>query len=493
MVVQFIKLRIRETTRSSAWNKSIIINIILALSILYMAVCFLVMGFFLDRILTKSFPDRNLVEVFNSALLYYFGLELLIRFFMQQTPAMSITSFLHLPVRRSSIMHFLLARSVINPANYISFFIFIPFAFRAVSAIYSGVAACWWLLSLFMLVTFVIYLNAYIKRQMVVKPSVTLSCGLAYITLIVLDYFKIFSLSELSSSLFGAVLGQPLWVFVPMLLVLGVYLLNYRFLMVHSYPEEIDRTSIKKQVAVQNLGFMSRFGLIGELVGLELKLILRHKRTKSTIFTSFLFMLYGLWLYYNPHLNNNTEMLIPVGIFVTGMAMLNYGQFIIAWEGKFFDGILTRTGNISDYFRAKYYLLVLFCLVGYILTTPYAFFGMKILLIQTVCLLFNIGVGALSMLWFALYSRKSMNLSQGRMMNWQGVGASQFISTMPAIILPMLIAFLVKKFGFENWGLGVLALLGVTGILCHKWIIYALCRRFVQTKYAQAEGFRSND
>ena len=492
MIVDFIKLRIRETTRSSVWNKNVIINIILALFMVYMMVCFIVMGLLLDRILIKSFPGIDPVDLFNRVLIYFFGLELLIRFLMQSTPAMSITPFLHLPVKRSFLMHFLLLRSAIHPVSYISFLIFIPFAIRAVAAIYSGVAACWWLFSLFLTIIFVIYVNTYIKRQMVVKPVVSLGCGLALIALIVLDVLGVFSLSAISSFMFGAALEQPLWILIPAALVAGIYLLNYRFLMVHSYPEEIDRTAGKKQVAVQTLGFMSRFGQIGELIGLELKLILRHKRTKSVLFLPLLFMFYGMLIYSKQNFYNSTFWLIFVGIFINGLAMLSYGQFIVAWEGKFFDGILTRTGSLFDYFRAKYYLLVSFCIVSYILTTPYVFYGTRILWTQTACFLFNIGVNTFVTLWFGKYNNKRIELSQGSAMSWQGVGASQFVFMLPTMFLPIIIASIFNWIGLSDWGFGALAILGVIGVLCHKWLIQIICRNFAQTKYVQAEGFRSN-
>ena len=492
MITGFIKLHIRETTRSSVWNKNLIINIVFALFMLYMMVCFLMAGFFLDRALLQASPGTDPVDLLNRVLLYYLGLEFLVRFLMQQMPAMSITPFLHLPVRRSFLMHFLLARSVVSPLNYISFLIFAPFAIRAVSTIYSGAAACWWLLALLLLVVFVIYLNVYIKRQMVVKPIVTLGCGLAYVALIVLEILGISSLSSVSADLFGAILAQPLWILIPASLAAGAYLLNYRFLMARAYPEEIDRTSSRKQVTVQTFGFMSRFGQIGELMGLELKLILRHKRTKSVLYLALIFMFYGLLIYSNHQFNNKLYWLIFVGIFINGLGMLSYGQFIVAWEGKYFDGILTREGSILDYFRAKYYLLVSFCIVCYILTTPYVLYGTRILWIQTACFLFNIGISALIMLFFSQYNRKRIELSQGSAMSWQGTGASQFIVMFPILLLPVLIAAIFNWVELGDWGLYVLAIMGLTGIFCHKWLIQIICRNFAQTKYAQAEGFRSN-
>jgi len=492
MIIEFIKLRTREMTRSAVWNKNMAINIVFGFLMLYLIGSFMMIGFVLDSILEDAFPDSDPVTLLNGVLLYYFGLELLIRFFMQQTPAMSITPFMHLPVKRSFLMHFLLARSIINPLNYISFLMFLPFAIKAVSAYYSGAAALGWLLTLFLMIVVVIYTNVYIKRQMAIKPMVSLIFGLVFVALIALDYFGVFSLSTLSTSFFDAVLVRPAWILAAAALVAVVYLINYRFLKVCFYPEEIDPKNTKKQVAVRSLDFMSRFGQIGELIGLELKLILRHKRTKSVLFITPLFWLYGLLFYSNPLYKDNILWLLFVGIIVTGMTMLSYGNFIVAWESRFFDGILTREGSIYDYFRAKYYMLVSFCIVSYVLTTPYAFFGIRYFWIQSACFLFNIGVGALIMLWFVKFNRKRIELAKGSAFNWQGTGAMHFISILPAMILPMIIAGIFSWVGLEIWGLGLLALLGLIGVLCHKWLLKSFCRNFAQAKYAMAEGFRNN-
>ena len=490
MITEFIKLRLLETTRSAVWNKNLAINILFGFMMLYLAASFVMTGFFLDRMLERAFPDNDPVSILNGALLYYFGLELLIRFFMQQTPAMTITPFMHLPLKRSFLMHFLLVRSSINPLNYISFLIFLPFAVRAVSMYYSGIAALGWLLTLFLMIILIIYLNVYIKRQMTIKPIVSLGGGLAFVALIALDYFGVFSLSTFSTTIFNATLNQPVWILALVVLANSVYLLNYRLLKACFYPEAIDRKGVKKQVATQSLSFMSRFGQIGELIGLELKLILRHKRTKSVIYVTPIFLLYG-FLYNTPGYSDSAIWLIFVGIIVTGMTMLSYGNFIIAWDSTFFDGILTRKGSVVDYFRAKYYLLAFFCIVNYILTTPYAFLNVKYLWVQTACFLFNIGVSALIMIWFANYNRKRIELAQGSAFSWQGTGASHFLTLLPAMLLPSIIVAICKWLGSENLGLVILGTLGLAGLFGSKWIIQSFCRGFAKSKYAMAEGFRN--
>ena len=70
MVKEFVKLRVRETTRSSAWDKNLIINIVFTLFMLYMVIIFLFIGFTLDRLLMNAAPGSDPVDLFNRVLLY---------------------------------------------------------------------------------------------------------------------------------------------------------------------------------------------------------------------------------------------------------------------------------------------------------------------------------------------------------------------------------------------------------------------------------------
>jgi hypothetical protein len=184
--------------------------------------------------------------------------------------------------------------------------------------------------------------------------------------------------------------------------------------------------------------------------------------------------------------------LIFVGIALTGLPMFSYGQYIIAWEGKYFDGILIRNCSLMEYLQAKFYMLILFCVFCYLLTIPFVFFGMKFLWIQTVCFIFNIGFNSGMLLWYAIYNKKRMDLSRGSAFNWQGTGSSQFIVMLPTILLPILIVFILELCGLGAWGLKVLLLMGIAGILSHRKILQIVCRRIAKAKYTLAEGYRGS-
>ena len=85
---------------------------------------------------------------------------------------------------------------------------------------------------------------------------------------------------------------------------------------------------------------MQRFGKIGEMIALIMKLVLRHKRTKNVLYSSLIFLFYGLLFYPNEIYKENDAMLIFIAIFVTGIGMILFGQWITT--GGSIDFLMTR-------------------------------------------------------------------------------------------------------------------------------------------------------
>jgi len=112
----------RETTRSAYWGKSIATNIGLGFLALYFAVSFLLLGFAIPAILVKEFPDVDPVSKFNSILLAYFAIDLIIRQLMQKLPTVSFKPLLLQNIHRPQIANYLMVRSILNFFNLLPFF-----------------------------------------------------------------------------------------------------------------------------------------------------------------------------------------------------------------------------------------------------------------------------------------------------------------------------------------------------------------------------------
>ncbi len=141
----------------------------------------LLLGLFIDKILLEIKPDDDPVQVFNGILLYYFGAEFFMRFFMQALPTLNIETYLHLPVKKSSIVHYVAAKSIFVIGNYLSWLVVFPFAFKVIVPVHGLMNAWVWLAGFILLVFTNNFLATYIKRQLVNKPMIVGIFGLMLI------------------------------------------------------------------------------------------------------------------------------------------------------------------------------------------------------------------------------------------------------------------------------------------------------------------------
>ncbi|PKV62654.1 DUF5687 family protein [Pontibacter ramchanderi] len=486
-----LNLQLKQARRSPAYQKSLVVNIILGFFIIYFALLFLSLGFFGHKILSEIYPDQSPLVSFNSFLLIYFLIDLVSRFMLQDLPVLAIQPYLHLPVKRNKLVHFVLLRSIPSVFNLLMLLVFVPFMFRAVVPEHGTGIALVWLTSLLLLTFINNFILIYFKRQLTSNPKLTLLLALAVGGLMLLDYLHVLSLRQFSVAAFGALLQQPWLVVVPLLGLIGVYLLNYRFLMQHLYPEEIY---VKKVSAVEgnDMAFLNRFGDTGKLIALELKLIWRHKRPKSMVMISAFLLFYGLIFYTNKVYLEGWGMLIFVGIFVTGSPMFNYGQFVPAWQSAHYDALLTRPITTYQYVKAKYLMFIPSILLVTVLTLPYALFGSKVLLINLASCLFNMGVNSIVVLYFAALNKDRLDLSNGSAFNWQGVGASKFVMMLPMILGPVALFLPFSFMDIPQWGIFAIALAGALGLIFHRQLLQLMAKRLEERKYTLAAGFRQH-
>lgn len=230
---------------------------------------------------------------------------------------------------------------------------------------------------------------------------------------------------------------------------------------------------------------------MGELAALELKLILRHKRTKNIFYTCFLFLAYGLFFYKQENFERNElAMMVFAAIFITGIFMITYGQYMFGWQSKHFDGLLVNKIDYTNFIKSKFLLFTISSIVSTLLASVYAFINWKILLLQLAAFFFNIGIASVIVLWFATRNYKSMDLNKRTSFNWQGTTAAQWIMSIPLLMLPVFIYLpfaLLKK---PYWGIITLGLLGIASLFSRSYWIRVITKALKKQKYKIAEGFR---
>jgi hypothetical protein len=497
-LIRILILNLKESMRSAVWHRKLIVNVFLVLTFLYLIGNLLLLGILLDDVLI-SLPiddidyntDREVfvLKRLNRYLLYYFFTDLLIRYFMQKLPAMSIQPYLHLPIPRASLVHFLLIRSVWSPFNLWHFILFIPFMFEVFGNL-AWPSAMGWTSGFTFAVFASNFLLLYLKRTSEVNAKVYVAMLATLILIVCVHWFGWIDFNALSSALFDPFFLHPWSALVPMAIMLLAYGLNYRYLRRNMYLSSLAQNH-RSEVKYKGTGILARFGLPGLLTELEFRFIWRNKRPRTVLLMTILFLGYGLLIFTQPEYEGNYTMYVLFSIIITGMFMLNYGQYLLGWEGVHFDHVLTRNVSFQDYYMGKFLLFSITSGAAMVLSIPYAYFGWEVLLVLFCVFLFNLGINSHFVMFFGSFNPKKIDLSKGSVFNWQGVGASQFLLVMPVLGMPVLVFFIGQFFWGQMGGAILVGVMGLLGLAGTRIWVNALASFLKKQRYEIANDFRN--
>jgi hypothetical protein len=490
MITTFLGHELKAFWRSKNTGKSIAIRVVMALLILYLFACILFAGLFLDKILDASFPHDDVVVSFCGIILLYFLFDLIMRMQLQELPTLRVQPYLHLRIKRNTVVSYLAFTAMLSVFNLWPIVLFVPFVLKVVLTDSGVLPALAFILAILGFMLFNNYLALFIKRKANLNGWVFLVFVAVLALIITGDFrFHLYSVRNISYLYFGHLLTKPVLVLLPVVLAVAMYYINFAYLKQNLYLEELSSRKASAYKSSTEFPLLNRFGKVGDLVANELKLIFRNKRPRSALVMGLFFMFYGLIFYTNSHYGETWY--IFVGMFMTGIFIISYGQFMYSWQGAHFDGLLVSKINFRDFLKAKYLLFTMVSTVAFILTTPYAYFGWRIVLVHFVMYLWNIGINTTIVLFFANRNAKRIDLSKGASFNWEGVGATQMLISFPLMITPYVIYLPFSLFKHADIGLAMLAATGIIFILTRDFWVKKLEEDFMQKRYTVAEGFRN--
>jgi hypothetical protein len=291
---------------------------------------------------------------------------------------------------------------------------------------------------------------------------------------------------------FGSFLQSPLLGFIPLLLGGTLYWVNHRFLVRNLYQESILALSGSGKFR-EHFRFLSGFGEIGGLISLDLKLMMRNKRARVSLWMPGLFVFYGLMVYPRGQFNSGDSIpdffLMFAGLFITGFYIMSYGLTAFCYESKHFGFILTNKIDMFTYLKAKYYFMLMFTVPLYLVSLGYIYFGNKIFVVNSIMFLFNIGVTSFFFLFLSTYNKMKFDLDAG-LMSMQGKGSNQFVAVFLLILLLLIFSIPLRLLLGNDAALIAMGLVGIAGFVFHDLILKILVKQFFRKKYVMAEGFR---
>ena len=488
MIKHFINLEWKQYFRSSYWQKSMVINILMVFFALSFVAMFLGLGFSSLFILKKIFPNQDAFVVANSFIFFWVIGDIVMRFFLQKLPVMSVKPLLTLPIKRSTVVNYVLGKSAVSFFNFLPLFAIIPFSIMLINDGYAASMIITWMFAMILVVLIINFLNFIIEAFSAESELSFLPLIIVVGALFGLDFFNILPIRALLGDGLTSIANNPILILVPIAILAMCYWYNFKILKQKLFLDSSLKTKVT-EVNAADLSWTKRFGDIAPFMQLDLKLIWRNKRTKSMAMLMVIGLLYGLFFYPQPMYADKEFMFAFIGIFSTGFFLINFGQFIPAWDSGYYKMLMSQNIKYEQYLRSKFVLMVMSVAIMFILGIPYVYFGWKILLAHFAAGIYNIGINSHIILYGGSFNRKKIDLDKKAAFNYQGTGAVQWLIGIPLMILPM------GLFALINWLVGfgaaitVLIVLGLLGVVLHKKLMKIITKRYLDSKYKMIDAF----
>ena len=490
MFKHFVVLQWKAFFRSSSLGKSLGLKILMGFLAVYFSVIFLSLGIGLYPLLKEVHPEGKPIHLVNKTLIAWFAIELVVRFMLQTLPVISIKPLLTFPIKKVKVVNYVLVKSLFSFFNFLPLLVIIPFGIMTwYKGEFSGWSVLGWMVSVYAIDLSVNYANFLLKKKFADNLKSLLPYLIIAFILIGLEYFAIFSITDAFGWTLDQILLKPYLAILPLALLTGLFFWNQKTLLSRFYLDGSLKGKVE-QANTREFEWVRKFGDIAPFLQLDLKLIWRNKRPKTTIFISLIIMGYGLIFYPQEVYATMPAFYVFIGIFMTGIFMINFGQFIPAWDASYYSMMMSQNIPLKKYLASKAGLMTFSILALTILTTPYVYFGWEILLINLACAMYNIGVNVPVLLYAGSFNRKRIDLEKSPFMNYQGTGATQWIISLPLMLIPILLFWLLYKFVSFPAAVGILFLFGIIGILSRDTLLNGIEQAYKRSKYAMINGFK---
>ncbi|WP_397444812.1 DUF5687 family protein [Polaribacter sp. R77954] len=488
MISHFLNLEWKQFFRSASFSKSVGAKILIGFFALYFAASFLILGIGAFYIIKDQFPEQDPLVLVNSFLMYAIIGDLIFRYIMQKLPVMNIKPMLVLPISRSKIVHFILGKSALSFFNILGLFFYIPFAIILIKEGYDASGVLGWLAAMILVTQCANFFNFLVnKKNAVFAGLIAVLIGGYFV-----QYFELFNLPAFIGQGFDAIYANPILALIFLVVLVGLYAINYKQLKNEVYLDVLISEQTK-EVNSADLSFTDKLGDLAPFIKNDLRLMWRNKRTKSGIWMLVLGLLYGLYFYPQTALKDFEVIYVLVGIFSTGTLLINFGQFIPAWDSGYYKMLMSQNFKYERYLKSKFMILTISVVLLFVLGIPYVYFGWKVLLVHFAAMIYNIGVNSHVILYGGTFNRKKINLNEKAAFNFQGTGAVQWIIGFPLMLLPMAI------FGLINWlvsfeiATATLAIMGFIGIALHNKLMASITKKYIDNKYVMIHAFNQEN
>lgn len=487
MIKQFLLLEWRAFTRSASFSTNIVLKILMVFGALYFIAMFLLLGFGSYFIIKESLGLEPFSTV-NKFIIYYLIIDLLIRFFLQKMPTLTIKPFLNQNIKKNTIVHFTLGKTLLSFFNYLHWFFFIPFTLILIKEEFNPLNSILWCSSMLLF----IYATNFIAILIDKKDSVFYSVVGLFLFFAILQYYNLFDLTFYTNTFFEGFYKINYFIIIPFLVLMVLYYFTFQFFKSNLY---LDAGLATKQAdaTTENYTWLDKLGSVSTFIKNDIRLIKRNKRAKTSVLMSFLFIFYGL-LFFTGGVEayDNPFMKVFAGIFISGGFLFTFGQFVPSWDSSYYPLMMTQNITYKDYLNSKWWLIIIATIISTLLSSFYLYFGWEAYTAIVACAIFNMGINSHLVLLGGAFIKTPIDLSsaKGAFGDKKAFNAKTFLISLPKMLLPIALYCLGHFLLSPIYGYIFIVVVAIIGFAFKNKVFQMIENIYKKEKYATLHAYK---
>lgn len=484
MIRIFLFQYIKSHYRSTRFKTNLIFKILIALALFNICTIFFLFGLNFREILFRILPAVDPVKYFNQCLIYLISIDFVLRFFFQKSNFFSVVSYLHLPIKRSSIISYILSIELFNIFNLLFIILVFPFAWLNILP-YGWITFGLYLFNILLILVIQTYLS-FLLRSMALKSFIYGLIPVTWILVVfIMKYYFRIEIGEFTEPLFNNILHQNYLILIMLFLaVILLVILDTRIIKQLLYnPFTSNNLKIGSTTTLLLNGQNNLY------IHVEICLIFRNKRIRSILsIPLYLIIVTYILFFLIPVTDSYTVFFWYLCLF--GIWGYSYLQYVFSFESSFFDFLATTNFNLHEYLKAKYRLIVFFTFLILFIISPILIFKKQSLYIVLTAFFYDISIGFFIVFLTGTFNKARINLKDSMLFNYQGNNTLQLISLAFAILFPLSFLAISTSLLSQQIGLIMLNFLSFISLLLNKRWFLLINRQLLKRKYINMEGFR---
>jgi len=490
--LDFYKLSFLKFKRSPNFSKNLFLKILSIIGYIIILLYLIALTFLAYYGIKESFPQNDIFKKANEYLFIFLFLVMYAIMYIDYD-SMKVKPFMILPVSKHKIIRFHLLQVLTHPLNIAFVLMLIIYIFLLSGDNYDLFGLTAWAIALVSLIYTLNYIIFYAGKNQGWNIGISL--------LFFLLLFKIKIMTE-----FFRPIGKVFyWIYLhPYTALLAVFLLGTTYCLIYKHllqgfytDDTVKIRKKKKQIRILKLPEIKIQGLTGSFIRNDIRLVLRNSRPRQALPGLIIFFLMAGFLFSDLGAQTHQPEFYKImfSMFITGYFVVQFGNFIPAWDSEYYPLLMTQGIDYRQYIDAKWWLLTVSVLALSILAIPFIYFGWKVLVLIWAMAVFNIGVNIPLVLLTGVFNTQPIKLNK-KVKAFQSNNHFKFKTFMIALlrlIIPIGIYLLIEKYAGFTYATGSFFAMGLLGLIYKNIILNEISKLYVRRKYKTLRAFKADE